>query len=100
MTGAVGIARTLLYKGEMAEPLYSRREDGSVSDGTKDCQPSFFQEYKRKLENIYEHFYTEQGRKMAKKRQGAAETFYDSLLEEVSGAYEKGKNQLDGMLEE
>ena len=33
VTGAVGIARTLLYKGKMGQPLYTLQSDGSVSDG-------------------------------------------------------------------
>lgn len=32
-TGALGIARTLLYNGLTAEPLYSLLPDGTVSDG-------------------------------------------------------------------
>lgn len=41
-TGATGIARTLIYKGRVSEPLYSVWQDGSVSDGSKDVLPSFF----------------------------------------------------------
>lgn len=66
VSGAIGIARTLIYKGEVSEPIYTRTPDGQVSNGEQDTQPSFFQEYKRKLEKIYEHFYTEQGLKLAK----------------------------------
>ena len=40
--GAMGIARTLLYKGSVSQPLYTRRPDGTVSDGTGDKEPSFF----------------------------------------------------------
>ncbi len=49
VTGAIGIARTLIYKGEVAEPLYHMLPDGRVSDGTGDTSPFFFQEYKYKL---------------------------------------------------
>lgn len=41
VTGAVGIARTLLYKGKMGQPLYTLESDGSVSDGTEDEEESF-----------------------------------------------------------
>lgn len=65
VTGAIGIARTLLYKGHLSEPLYSLLPDGTISDGTafygRDREPSFFQEYKRKLEKVYSHFYTKEG---------------------------------------
>ena len=52
--GAAGIARTLLYQGHTKEPLYSLLPDGTVSDGTHDTAPSFFREYKYKLEHIYD----------------------------------------------
>ena len=42
VTGAVGIARTLVYKGQVGEPLYSVSGDGSVLDGSQDETPSFF----------------------------------------------------------
>jgi hypothetical protein len=37
--GAVGIARTLLYKAHVSEPLYSLPENCEVSDGTNDLEP-------------------------------------------------------------
>lgn len=51
-TGATGIARILIYKGRVSEPLYSVRQDGSVPDESKDVLPSFFQEYQYKLKNV------------------------------------------------
>ena len=94
VTGAVGIARTLFYKGQVSEPLYNLDETGKVSNGEKDTNPSFFQEYKYKLENIYEKFYTERGAEMARKRQKAAVDYYENLLEEVSEGYEQGDEEL------
>lgn len=44
VSGAVGIARALIYKGQVSEPLYSLLPNGQVSDGEQDAQPSFFQE--------------------------------------------------------
>lgn len=41
-SGAIGIARTLLYKGQIPQPLYSLASDGMVLDGTNDEQESFF----------------------------------------------------------
>ena len=52
--GVMGIARTLLYKGGVGEPLYRLDSDGNVSDGSEDKLPSFLQEYKYKLEKIYD----------------------------------------------
>ncbi len=100
VAGAIGIARTLIYKGQVAEPLYSVRPDGCVSDGINDEEPSFFQEYKYKLENLYSQFYTRKGTQMARKRQQAAAAFYDSIFREVSEAYTDGVDILRRQMEE
>ncbi len=98
VVGAMGIARTLLYKGKMEEPLYSLSEDGSVSDGTGDKNPSFFQEYKYKLEGLYSKFYTKKATELAKERQAAAADFYNSLYKEVQDSYGNGKEELEKLL--
>jgi len=85
--GAVGIARTLLYKSHVIEPLYSFTAQGEISDGTEDTGKSFMQEYKFKLEGIYDKFYTQRGFALAAKRKSAAQNFYDSLLSEVRECY-------------
>ena len=86
--GAMGIARTLVYKGAVSEPLYSLLPDGMVSSGENDSAPSFFQEYKYKLEKIYLNFYTEEGNE-----------FYNSLYEEVKASYEMGKDELGKLIQ-
>lgn len=91
-SGAVGIARTLIYKGQVCEPLYSLLPNGQISDGIHDDTPSFFREYKYKLENLYSHFYTNRGSEIARARQAAAQAFYNSILNEVSVVYGYGKN--------
>lgn len=97
--GAMGIARTLLYKGYVSEPLYSLNPDGSVSDGSQEETPSFFQEYKRKLEGLYSRFYTQRGAELAAQRRQAAVDFYESLYEEAKAAYEGGREHLNQCLE-
>ncbi len=94
VTGAIGIARTLFYKGQVSEPLYRVDEEGRVMDGTKDTEPSFFQEYKYKLEKVYSHFYTRRGAQIADSRRQAAADYYHSLLGEVRSAYENGAREL------
>ena len=91
VTGAIGIARTLLYQGEVSEPLYTLTLDGRISDGKEDETPSFFREYKYKLENIHHKLFTERGREIAAKRQQAGTLFYRSLLEEVEETYSLGE---------
>ena len=66
----------------------------SISDGTGDTQVSFFQEYKYKLEHIYDKFYTARGVEIARQRQSAAVAFYNSMLEEIQSSYENGKQRL------
>lgn len=99
VTGTIGIARTLFYKGYVSEPLYSLNSDGSVSDGSKDDEPSFFQEYKFKLEGLYDKFYTSRGNALALERKKAAVDFYNNMFKEVRESYSLGKNQLDVVLE-
>ncbi len=100
VVGAVGLARTLAYKGQHGEPFYTRKEDGSISDGTGDTESSFFQEYKYKLEHIYDKFYTVRGAEIAKKRQNAAVSFYNSMLDEIQSSYENGVQRLQEHVEE
>lgn len=93
-TGALGIARTLMYKADVAEPLYTLLPDGTVSDGSQADAPSFFREYKFKLEKLYDRFYTAGGARMAKQRQAAARMFYESLYREIQDGREAGAQLL------
>lgn len=93
-TGTLGIARTLFYKGQVSDPLYTILPNGQVSDGSKDKIPSFFQEYKYKLEGLYSCFYTKQGTKIAAERQLAAKAFYENMVHEVQTSYIVGKELL------
>jgi uncharacterized protein len=95
VTGALGIARTLMYKGDTKDVLYRRKPDGSIDDGTGDLGDSFFREYKFKLEKIYDRFFTETGARLALERKRIAEDFYRSLLDEVSA-----RSRLSDVLEE
>lgn len=92
--GAIGIARTLVYKGRVSEPLYSLNQNGQVSDGRNDKEASFFQEYKYKLEGLYDNFFTEHGAQLASERREAARKFYNCMLEEVRQTYNKGMENL------
>ena len=99
VAGAMGIARTLMYQGRVCEPLYQVNPDGLVSDGQNDKNPSFFQEYKYKLENIYDKFFTVRGTEIASQRRQAAVDFYNSILAEVHGSYQCGRNHLAEIME-
>lgn len=95
VTGAIGIARTLMYRSAVEEPLYTLLPDGTVSDGSGDVPDSFFREYRFKLEKIYDRFYTEKGRQMAAGRRQAAENYYRSLYAEIRAAYTSGRDALE-----
>ena len=100
VTGAIGIARTLLFKGTVTEPLYRLLPDGTISDGTHDIGHSFFREYKFKLEKLYDRFLTQKGAELAKERQAIAKAFYESLYREVNEGYTAGQEALTAYLEE
>ena len=98
VTGAIGIARTLMYKGNVTEPLYTRLPDGTISDGTQDDAPSFFREYKFKLEKLYDKFYTARGAELAQERRAIAAAFYEKMYQEVNEGYISGRETLSQLL--
>ncbi len=100
VTGAIGIARTLMYKADMAEPLYHVLASGQISDGSEDLGPSFFREYKFKLEKLYDKFYTVRGIQLAQSRRQIAADFYNSLYREVNSGYTDGQQTLGTLLAE
>lgn len=99
VTGAIGIARTIFYGGQLSEPLYTVKPDGEVSDGTDDERSSFFQEYKYKLESLYTKFYTARGTQIAAERQSAAVSFYESMLKEVQDSYSTGSRIFEELMD-
>ena len=99
VTGAIGIARTLLYQGKTSYPLYALRPDGTVSDGTAETSETFFQEYKFKLEKLYSAFMTEAGSLLAQERQAAAKNFYHNLYKEIAAGYKNGSQILRQFLD-
>lgn len=96
--GALGIARTLLYNGTHGEPLYNLDEDSLPSGGEGDIGPSFFQEYKFKLEKVPSKLITNRGKEIAAERLKTAEAFYSDLLKEVREPYKNGKETLESIL--
>jgi len=99
--GAIGIARTLIYKGTLDRLLYEVDDRGSIiTDNNGTNKLSFFQEYNFKLKKIYDLFYTERAKEIATQRQKAAVDFYNGLFNEVSGNYENGMNCCTSLLSE
>lgn len=98
-TGAMGIARTLLYNGIVSQLLYHVDESGKVLDGKEDKRPSFFREYNKKLRKVYDRFYTDRAKRIAKKRRKASIDFYESMYDEVNSTHQTGLNLLNAELE-
>lgn len=95
VTGVIGVARTLAYKSEVGDPLYSLGGDRLPTNGDGDDKPSFFQEYHYKLKKLYNRFYTKRGACLAAERERAARDFYENLLFEVRSAYGNGLKEFD-----
>jgi uncharacterized protein len=99
VSGAIGIARTLIYNGAAGTPIYSRREDGSISNGEGDQEDSFCREYTFKLRHVYDRFFTAKGAALAQERRAAAERFYRELCDEVMQGSHAGDAALEQLLE-
>jgi len=82
-TGALGIARTLIYNGQTGRALYAVNESGAPVLKEKDGDDSFFREYNFKLKNLYGRFFTRSGALLAEKRRKAAADFAESLCREI-----------------
>lgn len=98
VTGAIGVARTLMYMATVEEPLYAKLPDGRISDGTDEGAFSFFREYKFKLEKLYDRFYTARGAELAQSRRKIAADFYENLYREVNIGYTAGQQLLKNRL--
>ena len=99
--GALGIARTLVYQGQVSAPLYHAEQDGAPrTSGSIAQEWSFFQEYNYKLKHIYAAFYTAHAKKIAAAREKTATAYYDALYAEITGNYQAGVRGLAGLLGE
>jgi uncharacterized protein len=99
VTGSLGIARTLLYKGIVGSKIYALK-DGNICIGeNKDDDETFFKEYNFKLKNLYDKFYTKEAFEIAEKMKVEAQQFYDNLLNQVIETY-KFKKNLDKYISE
>jgi uncharacterized protein len=87
VVGCMGIARTLIYKGIVGENIYSIK-NGELDFGVnKDGEETFIKEYNVKLKNLYDKFYTEEAKKIAKKQKEYAQLFYDNLIDQIMDVY-------------
>lgn len=99
-TGTIGIARTIMYKALVGQPLYTVDADGRASSGDGDGRKSVFQEYHWKLKGIYGRFFTKRAGEIALERRQAAIDCYENMYREVTAAHETGACLLKGLLDE
>lgn len=99
VAGCLGIARTLLYKGHVGESIYIIKNEDISKGVNKNDEDSFLKEYNNKLKKLYDKFYTEEAKDMAKKQKEYAQYFYDKLLEQIMETY-KSKELLDKHIKE
>lgn len=97
-TGALGIARCLIYEGLISEPIYTLDDSGRINDELEHSEPSFIREYNGKLKVVYNNFYTLKATEIAAQRKAAAEDFYKNLLNEASWAHTVGMERLANLL--
>ncbi|HWR23297.1 MAG TPA: HD domain-containing protein [Feifaniaceae bacterium] len=98
-TGVMGIARTLIYGGQIGEPLYILDQDGNILTEETDAErTTFFQEYHYKLKRLYGAFYTDRARQLAAEHRKNAEAFYSALFSEIDGNRKAGARKLREVL--
>lgn len=99
VTGAIGMARTLIYSGQVMEPLYLFDEQGRLVTENGGAEiSSFVQEFNYKLRKLYDRFFTARARAIAIKRKRAALSFYDSLIDEIQQSHDMGAERLETIL--
>lgn len=85
VTGALGIARSLIYRGKVCEPLYTVDQNNQIEDGTgEDAPNSFLKECHYKLIKVYDKFYTKEAYEIAQNRKKFLCSFIDELMDEIS----------------
>lgn len=85
VTGALGIARSLIYNGQVCELLYAVDTENHIYKGENGHEPeSFLKECRFKLIPLYEKFYTKEAYEIARTRKDITLMFYNELLDEIS----------------
>ena len=82
--GAVGIARTFLFAGEVGAKLHNPHIEPEETEPYSE-EDTGYREYKLKLSRIKDRMLTTEGRHVAEERHTYMETFFDRLTEEHEG---------------
>ena len=87
--GCIGIARTLVYQGQVGHPIYTTDEKGICEGKNKQDPESFYKEYNFKLKNLYSKFYTPAAKRLAKKMEKSAAEFFSDLSAQINDIYDQ-----------
>ena len=82
--GAVGVARTFLFAGEVGAKLHNPHADLNNTRPYTE-EDTGYREYKLKLSRIKDRMLTAEGRRMAEERHAFMERFFQRLTEEYEG---------------
>lgn len=100
LIGNVGVARAILFGGQISEPLYALDDKGFPTSGLPDETPSLFREYHRKLCCLSDKLYTDAAKKIALSQQKEMNCYFEALIEEIKNNYLIGQNLLEIYLDE
>jgi uncharacterized protein len=82
--GAVGIARTFLFAGEVGAKLHNPHVEPEDTEPYSE-EDTGYREYTLKLSRIKDRMLTTEGRRLAAQRHAFVEAFFDRLTEEYEG---------------
>lgn len=99
LTGTVGVARAILFGGQIEEPLYLVGEDRFPTKGIPSEGASLFREYNRKLNKLFLKLYTEKAKEIGREQQNTMDSYFNNLFQEVNRNYFNGKKLMDRILE-
>lgn len=100
VTGAMGVARTLMYNGRHGEPLYTVRGSAILHGDDAQEPPSFAHEYHHKLRRLKDALLTSEAKALAAQRQATVDAFYHALMDEACSSNIEGRSALNAALEE
>ena len=98
LTGTVGVARAILFGGQIEEPLYLVGEDNLPTKGLPTEDASLFREYNRKLNKLFLKLNTEKAIEIGKQQQKTMDLYFKKLFEEVNRNYSNAKQTLNKIL--
>lgn len=98
LIGNVGVARAILFGGQIEEPLYLMDENGFPTTGAPEEGASLFREYNRKLCKLSEKLYTKPAKEIALAQQKTMNCYFEGLISEVNTNHRLGQEILGDSL--